>query len=70
MRQHFSCKDNKTGLSLILSECSYNFAIDFLMQKGTKIIDCKYDRKKGQTVIDTPRRLFFYDENRGVLLGQ
>ena len=69
MREHFSCKDKITGLSLIASECSYNFAIDFLLSKGAEIESCRHDNVKDQTVIITKNRLFFYDENRGVLLG-
>ena len=70
MRQHISCKDNKTGLSLVASDCSYNFAIDFLLSKGAIIQSCCHDQKKNWTVIATPRREFYYDENRGILLGE
>lgn len=69
MREHYSCKDSITGLSLILSECSYNFAMSFLESKGVKVESAKHDNKKDQTVIISKRRIFFYDENRGVLLG-
>lgn len=30
------CKDNKTGLTLVLSEVSYNVALDWLQRKAEK----------------------------------
>ena len=66
-------KDSKTGYEMILSECSYNMAMDWLENKikelgHTPNIECK---KEGDLmVITTSGRTFFYDEERGYLLGE
>lgn len=85
------CKDDKTGLSMVLSECSYNTAMDWL-QKTLR----KYDVDIYRTEVDfkglvhiwtgkpkagtdytgrpevffEPCRKYFYDEERGYLLGE
>lgn len=79
------CKDTKTGLSMVLSECSYNMACDWLAhtlkEYGVDIYNCEYDDKIGMTVLHTgkfshilgdfkPCRRYFYDEERGYLLGE
>lgn len=71
------CTDTKTGLSMVLSECSYNVACDFLERELRKyhkdILDCRVSREgktKGMTRIRTTSRTFYYDEERGYLLGE
>lgn len=78
------CKDNKTRYSMVLSECSYNMAMkwlhDTLWEYGVEICRC-FMNDKGLTEIWTakfddhinnyvPCRHFFYDEERGYLLGE
>ena len=73
MRVHYSTKDNITGYELLLSECSYNMAMKWLENEINKLghisnIECK---KEGYLiVIETSGRTFFYDEDRGYLLGE
>lgn len=67
------CVDKKTGYEMILSECSYNMAMNWLEAKIKKLghipnIECK---KEGDLiVVETSGRTFFYDEERGYLLGE
>ena len=64
------CKDSKTGMQMVLCECSYNMACDWLEQKGYT----EYDMFEcvGDTIwmrFSKPYdRLFVYDETRGYLL--
>lgn len=79
------CKDSKTGYTMVLSECSYNMACDWLERTLKKyeidIYDCKTDSKTGFTVLQSgkyshilgdfiPYRKYYYDEVRGCLLGE
>ena len=79
-----SCKDSKTGYSMVLSECSYNMAVqwlhDILWENGIEICRC-FMNDKGLHEIWTakfddhicnyvPCRHYFYDESRGYLLGE
>ena len=79
------CKDSVTGYAMVLSECSYNMACDWLERTlkkyGVDIYDCKIDSKTGFTVLKSgqyshilgdfkPCRKYFYDEVRGFLLGE
>lgn len=79
------CKDDKTGLSMVLSECSYNMAMDWLVHTLEKydvdIYRCEYDINRKMQVIFTgkfshilgdfkPCRRYYYDEERGYLLGE
>lgn len=65
------CKDTKTGMEMVLSECSYNMACDWLERKGFT----EYDKFEcvGDTIWLTfskpNNRLFVYDETRGYLLA-
>ena len=72
------CTDKKTGYSMVLSGCSYNMACDFLERelhkKGICILDCEV-ASNGLVRIRTIRanhlrRTFYYDEERGYLLGE
>ena len=78
------CKDDKTGYQMILSECSYNMACDWLDKKckkvGAEICRTEHNIKtnldelwvaKWSDRINNyePCRKYFYDEERGYLLG-
>ena len=66
-----SCIDNVTGMEMVLSECSYNMACDWLERKG--FTHYNYFEVCGtETILEftTPKkRTFIYDEERGILLG-
>lgn len=78
------CKDNKTYYSMVLSDVSYNNAMkwlhDNLWKYGVEI--CReFKNDKGMMEIWTAKwddsicnykstRRFFYDEERGYLLGE
>lgn len=75
------CRDSITGFEMILSDCSYNMAMDWLVRKNIDILSCKNSTiYNNMTVIKTgiwshilgdfkPSRTFYYDETRGYLLG-
>lgn len=82
-----SCRDVKTGYEMILEDCSYNNACqwldDKLKEKGSyyDIIRCEYNTDTNLTEIWTGHleedtmnifygRKFYYDEERGYLLGE
>lgn len=82
-----SCKDDKTGYEMILSECSYNEACMWLENELSKYGSEIYRTEKhtnGLMYIWTgiyrldkfgkssciAKRMFFYDEERGYLLGE
>ena len=76
MRRCFSMIDQKTNLEMIVSEASYNMACSFLEGQGFK---CEtafvIDKENWITEIrgefkDGTKRTFFYDETRGILLGE
>ena len=88
------CKDTKTGLAMVYSECSYNMAVEELRHTlenyGVEIFCCETGKYKNipVTIIQTgkprrgvdytgrpnvfyaPCRRYFYDEERGYLLGE
>lgn len=75
-----SCKDNATGMEMILSECSYNSACHYLtsigFEKEEGAIHIKEDYRTGRTLIfhenengNPIGRVYVYDEPRGYLLG-
>lgn len=82
--KHFTSetKDTRTGLSMVLTECSYNEAMDWLSKELLKynvVISCIGSMHKPYElkVIDTETikvgakmRTFYYDEDRGYLLGE
>ena len=83
MKRHFSTVDDKTGYELLLSECSYNMAMDWLSKElakyGLEVCGIHYDRDRGLTKLYSGRpdksglnfgRKFYYDEERGYLLGE
>lgn len=77
-----SCIDDRTGYEMILSECSYNMACDWLNKElakvGSEICGMHYDRENQIIELYTGlmsnglnlKRKFFYDESRGYLLGE
>lgn len=88
-----STKDSKTGYEMILSECSYNMACNWLqlvLEKSDYSISGTSPYSKGLIAIFTERtsidtgdledddmpigmysgRTYFYDEERGYLLGE
>lgn len=78
MRIHYSTKDNITGYELLLSECSYNMAMEWLERDCKKhcIRPYKTDRVGNLIVVYTTdnylndSRRFYYDEDRGYLMGE
>ena len=66
-----SCIDNVTGMEMVLSECSYNMACDWLERKG--FTHYNYFEVCGtETILEftaPKKRTFIYDEERGILLG-
>ena len=79
------CKDSVTGYSMVLSECSYNMACDWLARTlakyGVDIYNVKKDYKTDFTILESgryshilgdfkPCRKYYYDEVRGYLLGE
>lgn len=63
------CKDKITGMEMILSECSYNQACSYLEnQYPGECLGC--ENVGNLTKIKFAERNFFYDEERGYLLGQ
>jgi len=72
-------KDSKTGYELYLSEASYNMAVEWLnlktKQTGRCVWKCKAEddglihiyvgKQEGNL-----EKMFFYDEERGYLLGE
>lgn len=62
-------KDSITGMEMILSECSFNEACSFLeTQSLGKYLGCK--AFGNTTEIKFEKRDFFFDEERGYLLGK
>lgn len=71
MKLFNSYKDNKTGMEIIASDCSYNNACSFLESKlgMGNFIGCKSVNLE-MTEIKYTTRNFYYDEYRGLLLGE
>ena len=74
------CKDDKTGYSMVLSECSYNQACDWLSRELAKF---GYEITRTEQHINglmyiwstnvrsgKQARMYYYDEERGYLLGE
>ena len=64
------CKDNKYGYEMVASECSYNFACDYIEKTlEYKITKCSKEIMRGLTEIKTANDItFVYDEVRGFLM--
>ena len=79
MRRHYNSIDNITNCELLLSEASYNMACDWLQKWfdkwGWEVRSAKQTTYKGISVTEIVGgckqrvRSFFYDEERGYLLG-
>lgn len=73
-----ACKDSKTGYEMILSECSYNQAMYWLEAKlKDEHMWVEQTRTRNGMVEIWPTdanflrgRKYFYDEERGYLLGE
>ena len=64
------CKDTKTGYEMILSEVSYNAATAFLSGKP-EVGEYIGMVKDGSLIkLIFKNRNFYYDEDRGYLLGE
>lgn len=64
-------KDSETNMEMVLSECSYNMACDWLMRKGFTDYD-KFDSDIRYAVLKfskPAKRTFVYDSDRGYLLA-
>lgn len=73
-----SVKDSLTGMEILLDMCSYNEACFYLNQHGFNwaTAETKVDTRKNRVLIynldeddNITGRLFVYDDNRGLLLG-
>lgn len=65
------CKDNITGMYMVLSECSYNTACSWLEENGFTEYD-KFEVIGNQyelTFSKPTNKVFVYDDNRGYLLS-
>lgn len=68
-----SCIDQETGLEMVVRECSYNMACDWLSRNGftepakTSVTDG--GRYITVTFTAPAARTFVYDEHRGYLLA-
>lgn len=62
------CRDTKTGMQMMLSECSYNMACSWLESKGFIEYE-KLEINGNETWLWFKDKLFIYDEDRGYLLG-
>ena len=65
------CKDSKTGMRMVLSECSYNMACSWLESKGfTEYAKFESCGDEVWLTFEKPvEMLFVYDEARGYLLS-
>lgn len=66
-----SNKDKRTGMELIAEECSFNAACSFLesKMKNAEFLGCE-SIGLNTTKIKFSTRNFYYDEERGILLGE
>lgn len=65
------CKDNKTGLEMILSEAGYNEVCLFIEQNFKIIRDHHFSYRNGNQylIVETDTRDLIYDAQREVLVG-
>lgn len=75
MRKHFSIIDNKTGMGLVYSECSFNMACMELEKEADKqgilLVSVERDRDKDMMRLEfSNENVFYYDEERGYLLKE
>ena len=66
------CKDNRTGMEILFSELGYNEACAIVDKWQTVyggVQDVKMDNLKHRVIISTVERIFLYDEDRELLLG-
>lgn len=71
MRRHYSTIDSLTRHELILSEASYNMACSFLESMGLICDTVKtLSLSTTELTFSNTERKFWYDEERGYLLGE
>lgn len=63
------CIDDRTKMELVASDCSYNAACFYIMNRNYEPTEIKSDFRNNRTLIVTKTRVFLYDEPRGLLLG-
>ena len=61
-------KDSVTGLEIVFSEINYNEAC-FFIDSHFHVLDVSRADRFNRTAIKTDSRVFVYDENRSLLLG-
>ena len=68
------CIDNVTGMEMVLSETSFNFACSYLEEKSN-LPDCKWGKYLGTEYVGEnvsklkwENVIFYYDETRGILM--
>ena len=66
-------KDNLTHMEILLGDVSYNAACVYIDTELQKIFgavqEIKHDYRTNRTIISTSERIFVYDANRSLLLG-
>lgn len=71
MRRWYSTIDNKTNMELIYSECSLNeVGYELEVVNRLQVYGCVKNNNNGMYEITTKTRTFYYDEDRGMLLGE
>ncbi len=66
-----SCIDNQTRREMILSETSFNEACIWLEKTVGKIFSVvSIGKNRLKIICEGCNRIFFYDEDRGYLLGE
>lgn len=66
-------RDSLTHMEILLDNVSYNAACAYIDTELQKVYggiqEIKHDYRKNRTIISTSERVFLYDEDRGLLLG-
>ena len=64
-----TCRDNKTGHIIYLSEISYNMACNYLHDIFRPFGVRYIGKNNNLDVLEINNRKFYYDEIRGLLMG-
>lgn len=62
------CVDVLTHMQIIATDCSYNFACNYLESIGAQVEEIKTDFRTNRTLLFTDKGMYIYDENREILL--
>lgn len=63
------CRDAKSGLFMVASDCSYNMACFFLIETlNLNLRNVFHDKATGRDVLVMENGEYQYDEERGILL--